>query len=242
MRTAAAFAAAPAFTASAPQGPACFALRGGHALRAPCPAPALRLADGAEAALAELLPLLLCGEESAVLAFGASDVRHSLDSAARNELEKIRCEEVVHGLLLQRLQAGLPPASLDAGLRARMRRFFITLADADPGRYFARIAGLDSAVCVLLGALRGRRSALAGAPTVAATFACIHRDEAGHVRAARGIALAFATPARARDVATETRARLVTLLAERGAAFETLGIDADRLFLRLGEVSRGIFS
>jgi hypothetical protein len=123
-----------------------------------------------------------------------------------------------------------------------MRRFFITLVDPDPGRYFARIAGLDSAVCLLLGALRRRRSPLAGDATVAATFARIHRDEAAHVDAARRIALAYTPAARARDVATETRRRLVTLLRERGAAFERLGVDADVLFARLGSVARGIFA
>jgi hypothetical protein len=241
MRKAAPFAATPAYVERGPQDPACFAL-GRRTVRAPRLASPLRLPDDAAVALAHLLPLLLCGEESAALAFGADDVRHALGPAARAELDRIRREEVVHGLLLQRLQTGLPTASLEISLRARMRRFFITLVDADPGRYFARIAGLDSAVCMLLGALRGRRSPLGVDARVALSFARIHREEATHVDAARRIALAYAPVARARDVAAETRARLVTLLRERGAAFETLGVDADRLFVRLGAVSRGIFA
>jgi len=237
---AAAFAAAREVVAPAPFGPVCFEL-GGHAARAPRPVPPLRLTDGCAAALAELLPLLLCGEESAALAFGAGRASAALATAARAGLERIRREEVVHGLLLQRLQTGLPSAPLEAPLRARMRRFLVALADPEPGRYFARIAGLDSAVCMLIGALRGKRSPLVADPTVAATFARIHRDEASHVDAARRIALAYAPAALAMDVATETRARLVTLLRERGAAFDKLGVDADRLFARLGTVSAGIF-
>jgi hypothetical protein len=237
---AAALAAAPAVDAPAPFGPVCFDL-GRHAARAPRPVPQLRLTDACAAALAQLLPLLLCGEESAALAFGAGGSRATLAAAARVELERIRREEVVHGLLLQRLQTGLPPAPLEVPLRARMRRFFITLADPEPGRYFAKIAGLDSAVCVLLGALRSKRSPLVADPTVAATFARIHRDEASHVEAARRMTLAYAPATLATDVAAETRERLVKLLRERGAAFDQLGVDADRLFMRLATVSAGIF-
>jgi len=221
-------------------GPVCFEL-GRHAARAPRRVPPLRLTDDGATALADLLPLLLCGEESAALAFGAGGARDALAAAARAGLERIRREEVVHGMLLQRLQTALPPAPLEAPLLTRMRRFFITLADPDPGRYFARIAGLDSAVCMLLGALRRKHSPLMADPTVAATFARIHRDEGGHVDAARRIALEYAPATRAMDAATEARRRLVSLLRARGDAFEALGVDADELFVRLGTVSRGIF-
>jgi uncharacterized membrane protein YgdD (TMEM256/DUF423 family) len=135
----------------------------------------------------------------------------------------------------------LPPAPLEFRLHTRMRRFFVTLADPEPGRYFARIAGLDSAVCIVLGALRARRSPLAGEATVAGTLARIHRDEARHVDTARRLALAHVPARLATDVATETRRRLVPLLRERGAALEELGLDAERLFGRLGNVSAGIF-
>ena len=232
-----AFAVARAVVAPAPFSPVCFEL-GRHAARARRPVPQLRLTDTCAAALAELLPLLLCGEESAALAFGAGRACAALATAASIELERIRREEVVHGLLLQRLQTGLPAAPLELPLRARMRRFFLALVDPDPGRYFAKIAGLDSAVCVLFGALRGKRKPLMVDATVATTFARIHRDEAAHAAAARRIALAYATAPLAMEVATETRGRLVQLLRERGAAFEKLGVDADRLFARLGEPSR----
>ena len=231
---------APAAAAPAPVGPVCFEL-GGREARAPRPVPRLRLTDACAAALAELLPLLLCGEESAALAFGAGGARAALAAAARFELERIRREEVVHGLLLQRLQTGLPSAPLELPLRARLRRFFVTLADPDPGCYFAKIAGLDSAVCMLFGALRGKRKPLMADTTVAATLARIHRDEAAHVAAARRLALAYATAPLALEVATEIRGRLVQLLRERGAAFEILGVDADTLFARLAVVSPGIF-
>jgi hypothetical protein len=240
MQAAVAIAAAPRAAAPEPFGPVCFEL-GRRLARAPRPVPPLRLADDCADALAELLPLLLCGEESAALAFGRGGANAALATAARDELERIRREEVVHGLLLQRLQTALPKAALEEPLLARMRRFFITLADPDPGRYFARIAGLDSAVCMLLGALRRKRSPLSADRTLAATFARIHRDEAGHVDAARRFALAYAPATLAIGIATETRRRLVKLLRERGAAFERLGVDADDLFARLGTVSRGIF-
>lgn len=209
--------------------------------RSPQQLPPLRLTDRCAAALAELLPVLLCGEESAALAFGGGVAPAALAPAARAGLARIRREEIVHGLLLQRLRLALPVVELEPRLLARMRRFFIRLADRDPGRYFARIAGLDSAVCLLIGALRGRRALLGADPAVVATFARIHHDEAGHVDTARRIALGCVPARSAIDVATETRRRLVALLWERGAAFEQLGIDADALFARVGNVSRGIF-
>lgn len=222
-----------------PAGPVCF--EGAGQARACSRVPPLRLADRSADALAELLPLLLCGEESAALAFGSAATRISLLPTARAELDRIGREEAVHGRLLQRLRAALPVARPEARLLARMRRFLVTLADADAGRYFSRIAGLDSAVCIVLAALRGRRSPLAAEATVAAAFARIHRDEAGHVDAARRIALAQAPAALALDAATQTRRQLVELLRERGAAFEQLGVDADALFARLAQVSRGVF-
>jgi demethoxyubiquinone hydroxylase (CLK1/Coq7/Cat5 family) len=236
-----ALAAAREIVASASFGPVCFAL-GRPTVRAPLAVPELRLADKSAAALAELVPLLLCGEESAALAFGGRGTRAALGVAAGATLERIRREEVVHGLLLQRLQAALPPAPLEAALRTRMRRFFVTLAGPQPGRYFARIAGLDSAVCVLLGALRRKGSPLMADATVAAALARIHRDEGTHVDAARRIALEYVSPVTALDDATETRCRLVPLLRERAAAFDALGVDPDRLFARLATVSAGIFA
>jgi hypothetical protein len=233
--------AAPAAAAHLPFGPVCFDLEP-HVNPVRWSPPRLALGDRCSAALADLLPLLLCGEESAALAFGGGRARAALDGAAKAELERIRREEIVHGHLLQRLQAALPPAPVEERLRARMRRFFVTLVDPQPGRYFARIAGLDSAVCMVLGALRRKGSPLVADATVAATFARIHGDEARHVAVARRIALAYATPTLAMDVATETRRRLVRLLGERAAAFDELGVDADRLFARLGTVSAGIFT
>lgn len=229
------------FAARSPLGPVCFD-RGERAL-VPAGVPPLSLPDRSAAALAELLPLLLCGEESAALAFDGAAAGAASSPAVRAVLDRIRREEMVHGWLLQRLRAALPASPPDARLLARMRRFLVTLADADadPGRYFARIAGLDSAVCIVLAALRGRRSPLASDAAVATTFARIHHDEAGHVDAARRIALGHGPARLARDAATQTRRHLVELLRERGDAFERLGVDADALFARLGVVSRGVF-
>jgi hypothetical protein len=42
-------------------------------------------------------------------------------------------------------------------------------------------------------------------------------------------------------VAENTRLGLVDVLARRGAAFDSLGIDAERLFARIARVPNGLF-
>ena len=65
--------------------------------------PYLRLSPAHAEALAEVLPVLLCGEESAALAMdqiaGSGDLQHEMRAA----LERIALDELAHQTLLQRL-------------------------------------------------------------------------------------------------------------------------------------------
>jgi hypothetical protein len=204
------------------------------------PAGHLRLGDTQSEALSELLQVFACGEESASLAFtrlGASP----LEEAACRGLMSIAREELFHERLLRSLRLALPPPVRDNELRRAMLRFFVGIAQADLGLHLASIASLDSAVCLILAALLAPDCVLAQEPTVVGMFRRIHRDEAGHVRTSRRMAVALA-PRHGIGLITErTRFGLVDVLARRGASFERLGIDAERLFLRLGQVPDGLF-
>ena len=134
-------------------------------------------------ALADTLPFLLCGEESAVHAFGRRRVA-SLDQAA---LDTIAADEAQHAAWLEALARALPPASKPLAGEV-MAAFFRTLLTRDTALHFASIAALDLAVCRLLRPLVAPDSALRAAPAVHAGLRSIQRDEGRHVRVARACA------------------------------------------------------
>ena len=114
-----------------------------------------KLAEPQIEALGRLLPILLCGEESAFHVFWReagrlTDVplRHSLALARR-----IAAEELEHEQLLRELRNCCPAADNLASIRLRARRFFLRMASRDPALHFARVAALDSGVCVILTAV-----------------------------------------------------------------------------------------
>src|SRR6266481_1120682 len=72
-------------------------------------------------------------------------------------------------------------------------------------------------------------------------FRRIHRDEAGHVRLSRRIAAELVQGHVIDAVAENARLGLVGVLARRGAAFDRLGTDPERLFVRISRVPNGIF-
>ena len=191
-------------------------------------------------ALAGLLPVLLCGEESAALAMDRISRSVGGERAMRDALARIARDELEHQALLQRIRAVLPEPPHDPELSAAMRRFFMQLASRDPAIHCARIAAVDSAVCLLLGALRARRGPVAMEPTLNSVVARIHRDEARHVAVTSRYAAQLAGSQGATDVAVEARYKLTRLLERRAAAMEGLGLDRDELFERLRSVPRAL--
>lgn len=115
--------------------------------------PSLELSDGARIALAQLLPLLGCGEEAAALAFDV--LAEADDDAADAEaLRTIAEEERVHDALLRSLADQLdPPAIRTGNLVERSRRFQQSMSRGDSTDHLARIAALDSAVCLIISKL-----------------------------------------------------------------------------------------
>jgi hypothetical protein len=121
-----------------------------------------------------------------------------------------------------------------------VRHFYFAMRESDLGSHLGRIAALDSAVCVILGALRHSRCALAADADLRQLFRRIHFDEAGHSRTASFFARVLGAPDLHR-LALDTRERLVRLLALRAGAFDQLGVCPDRLFRRLLQVPRRLF-
>jgi hypothetical protein len=220
--------------------PVCFAGHNGHELAHDVAG--LRLNARDSEALAELLPVLICGEESAGLVFARLSQASDL-ALAHDELSRIEREEFEHARLLSQVRLALPKARTDAALARAAKLFFMRMSEHELGRHFARIAALDSGVCVLLGALRRRTTPTAAEPVLNPMFARIHRDEARHVLVTRRYARALAGSQRAEAIAHDTRRRLVELLTHRAAALEQLlCIDADKLFARLRNPPRGLFA
>lgn len=226
--------------ASAQIVPVCFAVADAHG--APLDPMAVRLGSAHSEALSEVLPLLVCGEESAVLAFADYSQSPMLDRSARGEFSSICADEARHARALQDLRASLPAPTSDAPQRRALRRFYTLLRDSDLGRHLARIVALDSAACVILGALRQRNRPLGADRSVAQLFGSIHRDEARHVAIAHRQAMRFGRGPELRSVAAETRKQLVALLSRRAHAFESLELCPDRLADRLARLPRRLFA
>jgi hypothetical protein len=208
-----------------------------HAASLPGP---LRLEDAQAEALSELLQVFACGEESASLAFARLG-DSPIEDAARRALARVAEEELIHERLLRGLRGALPAPAPDRELRRALFRFYHGIAQADIGLHLASIAALDSAVCLILAALLEPDRILAQEPAANAIFRRIHRDEAGHVRLSRRIAAELVQGNVIGAVAESARLGLVGVLARRGAAFDSLGIDAERLFVRIARVPNGLF-
>ena len=218
----------------------CFAMAGARSQ--PMTAMRVRLDTRHCEALAELLPVLLCGEESAVLAFGGYVGSAALQAAARKEFSAIQSDEERHTTWLRRLKLGLPAPRPDQDLLRQVRRFFAAVREPQLGRHLGRIAALDSAACLVLGALRRRRGAIWMDRTLSNLFALIHRDEVRHVGIAHNYAKLLCDASDLRTLAVDTRESLTRLLVRRGDALEELGVCPDALLRRLVKLPRNLFS
>lgn len=183
-------------------------------------------------ALANLLPFLLCGEESAVHVFFREGrrIRKKAESAAQDLMWQIAGEEKVHEHMISLLQSKIPPSSDMEAIRRRSHDFFVNMASKEPALHFARVAGLDSGVCKIMAALCAAR-AISNSPNVHRVFSKVRSDEARHVRISRRYVLDLGLPpATLSSAAEQICSELVTLLEPAGGALEAVGVDSDRLF------------
>ena len=191
------------------------------------------LAERQIEALGRLLPVLLCGEESAFQVFWREAGRLT-DVQFRRSLalaRRIAAEELEHEQLLRELRNCCPAPGDLASIRLRAHRFFLRMASREPALHFARVAALDSGVCVILAAVA---KPLARAHVVVDTINRIRRDEARHVRFSRAHSCELgADKSLLADTAACVRRELVALLYPLANSFEELELDADQLFRRL---------
>ena len=191
--------------------------------------------------LANLLPLLGCGEEAAALAFEGLSTAVVVDPVATAVLAAIASEERGHDASIRALLAALPPAPRLESMLTRARRFHIRLAAGGTTLHLARIAALDSAVCIILSRLTGKHGRLVGTPAIRGVLTRIRDDEARHVTASRRLVLAVGERTRVRDAAAVARDGLANILALASDAFEALAVDPTRLVADVRNLPNGLF-
>jgi hypothetical protein len=194
-------------------------------------------------ATACLLPLLLCGEESASIVF--SSLRVTTLPLPTLALQAVAHDEQQHECWLRELANALAttlstPTSTTP-MQREARRFFVQLQHRNAGVQFARIAALDSAVCLILSELHKAERPLGQEPLFRDTLQRIHRDEARHVAVTRDYTKMLVARSTAMETAEAVRISLVQLLETGAAAFETLQVDSQRLFKRLLHLPHGLF-
>ena len=204
------------------------------------PAFSVSLDTKAAEALADLVPLLCCGEEAAVVGFDRLGRTVSLDLDLRRTLRKIVDDERRHDAILRGLCAALPVSSQDRAVQHRARNFHLSLSRGGTVLHLARIAGLDAAVCTILSRLLRPGAAISRDDGVHAVLSHIRKDETRHVMVSRGIALAAADRQAVRSAAAEARGALAELLAFGADSFEGLGIDPDRLLSDIKRLPDGL--
>ena len=211
---------------------ACYAVRG--ATR-PLASDCFGLPTAAAQALAEVLPVLICGEVSAETVFtSAGEMFTRRGEAALGEaLASIANDELRHAQWLAYLRAGLPSPRASGAARA-VTRFLRGLHTHELATHLARVAALDAAVCLVLARACARTAPLAAHPVPFGIFNRIRKDEGRHVRISRRCANALGLPAGAAAQAQrEVHAQFAELLLPWGDSLETLGISLARLHQRL---------
>lgn len=192
--------------------------------------------DVAEA-VAELLQVLCCGEESAVFAFERLSRHAGLHEASARCAARIAREEAFHDELLGGLRRALPAPRHDEPLILSLQAFYRTLGTRDAFVHLTQIWALDSGVCLILSALRGTGRPLGANAALNAIFGRIQRDEAGHVRDSSRMARDLGPNRAATDLRVRTRESLAGLILRRADALETLQVDPDALRRALLRIS-----
>ncbi|RQO59935.1 3-oxoacyl-ACP synthase [Paucibacter sp. KBW04] len=171
--------------------------------------------------LADLLPFLACGEESAVFAFEGS-LLAAVPAAAQAVLQGIASDERRHADLLAHLRQLLPQPRLQISF-ARLAFFFRRLQASQVDEHLARVAALDLAVCRLLQVLLHPQAGLAAAPGLHRALCELRQDEARHVRQARSLARQLGCSAQRQAALDEAmRLRLLALLQPVAASLQSL--------------------
>ena len=187
--------------------------------------------------LAHLIPLLLCGEQSAQLVFNneiqrlcASDEEAS---SAILCLKEVEAEELVHDLALQLVQSELPIVAQTIKIQRQAKHFYLQLGRVNSYcEHFVRIAILDTCVTQIMHEFEHSR--LGKGHPFAFLCGLIKKDEAKHVYVAKHHAQYLGAD-KAMFMAEHEMVlpKLHILLSSQSAHFEALGIELTQLFNKL---------
>lgn len=195
----------------------------------------LAMPPAAAQALADLMPLLLCGEESAEFVFAAAvpELPKRVDPVLPIELARIADDERRHGMYLSALRSRLPPP-VDRGATRQATRFLRKLATTDLGVHLARVAALDASFCQVLAEICRPGTEIVAVPELAELFRRIRSDEGRHVRVSRRCAAALGVTAQTEHAERSwVVLEFAALMTAATPAFAAVGADMQRLLDRL---------
>jgi hypothetical protein len=203
-------------------------------------------------ALARLIPLLLCGEQSAVFVFHSerqrlsnepnhNNTQHSPTSANRiykqaiKNLKRIEQDELHHEQALQFLLQKLPKAANQHKIKRQAQKFYTQLQQKNQSiaQQFRVIAQLDACVCILMQSVAN--SSIKNTP-LADLFKMIRKDEARHVAIAKKHSLLLADIEQQVIAPQDTlniQQKLIELLSTQEQALKDLQINSVTLFEQL---------
>jgi hypothetical protein len=209
-----------------------------HKMRVDAPILKHNLNEIQSIALGNMMQILCCGEESAILAFDGLSKRNHLIPNSQNTLAQIAQDEMRHDQLLWNMGKSLLPVDKDIYLLRKIKRFFISIATEDIGLHFSKIAALDSAVCAILSALTRSQTVIGHNHELRSVFSSIHRDEARHVAITLDLACELSNRDERMYHALLTRNGLRSILELRADSLEKLGVDTIRLDRDLAQLPR----
>lgn len=188
-----------------------------------------------EEAMARLLPLLLCGEQSAIQVFGSEAQQLTGDRWQESIalLSAIETDEYGHEQALQDVSAMLMVPDDLHHIKRRAQLFYISLSKtAGLDNHFANISQLDACVALLMHAVAN--SSLGRSHGIAKLFERIKQDEARHVAVSRQHFLKLDGDKNVFSQSRQTISHsLVELLSSEAQSFDNLGIDPSQLFATL---------
>ncbi|QQX79305.1 hypothetical protein JK628_17435 [Shewanella sp. KX20019] len=186
-------------------------------------------------AMSRLLPLLLCGEQSAQLVFNgeiqrlASEQQYSLVAC----LQDVEADEHRHDIALQHVALAVSQLPEFTLVQRKAKRFYAHLGRVSSySEHFVRISILDTCVTHIMQAFE--HCHLGDEHRFSQLCGLIKKDEAKHVYVSRKHALALGATLEQFSYQHEYVLRdLMKLLQTQGDAFESMGVCLDRLNQKL---------
>ncbi|RBW46812.1 hypothetical protein DS885_06315 [Psychromonas sp. B3M02] len=186
-------------------------------------------------ALAHLIPLLLCGEQSAQLVFNQEITRLFVQDSPENyrmikSLISVEQDEARHDQALQWVLQHLPVVAQQNKIQGQARLFYAKLGRGESRcQHFIKIATLDACVTQIMHALA--HCLLGESHPFAVLCGLIKKDEAKHVYIAKRHAQALgATSAMFKHEQQIISGLLHQLLITQTQHFTALGVDLERVF------------